>query len=296
MSEAAGHDLFGTLDHMNGYYQARRITNTTTVIGDVTGTQMYLVEGRRQAMLIDTGSGLPGLPALVRSLTDKPVSVLLTHGHCDHASGSAWFDSVYLHRADQALTQQHTQLPMRRAFVRFWAPARNTDAIPDEEWCPPRTDGFLTLEDGQIFDLGSVLLEAVCVPGHTQGMTCVLNREERTILYGDACHTQEFLWLQESSSVEEYLESLGRLDRMKGLYDTAYLSHHIIRAPRRLLEGVEDVCREVLAGRSDEEPFEFLGMTGLLRARRANLLGKRLDGGIGNIIYRKDRVFRGSKG
>lgn len=277
---------------MSGYYQTQKITATTTVIGDVTGTQMYLVEGSRRAMLIDSGSGLPGLPALVRSLTDKPVSVLLTHGHCDHASGAGWFDTVYLNRADWVLTEKHTTLMLRKPFVRFWTSAALVSAIPDASWCPPRSDGFLPLEDGQLFELGGVTLEAVAVPGHTQGMTCVLNREERSILYGDACHTQEFLWLPESSSVEEYLENLDRLRSLRELYDTAYLSHHIIRAPRGLLEGVADVCRDVLEGRSDEDPYGFLGRTDLMRAKRANALGKRFDGGIGNIIYRRDRIFR----
>ena len=280
---------------MDGYYLSQKITETTTVIGEMTGVQMYLVEGSRRAMLLDSGCGLPGLPALVRTLTDKPVSVLLTHGHGDHASGAAWFDTVYLNRNDWSLTERHTALATRKEFAKLWVPAERIDAIPDDAWCPPRSDGFLPLADGQLFDLGGVTLEAVAVPGHTQGMTCVLNREERWILFGDACNTQEFLWLPESSSVEEYLASLGRLRELRDRYDTAYLSHHITRAPKGLLEGVAEVCRDVLEGRSDEEPFAFPGGTGLLRARRANALGKRLDGGIGNLVYRKDRIFAGQK-
>ncbi len=276
---------------MNGFYRAQRITGSTTVIADAAGTQMFLVEGSRRAMLIDSGSGLPGLPELVRTLTDRPVSVLLTHGHCDHASGAAWFDTVYLNENDRAVAAHHTALAVRKPFVRYWTGAQLVNAIPDCDWCPPHPGGFLPLDDGQAFDLGGVTLEAVRVPGHTQGMTCVLNREERSILYGDACHTQEFLWLPESSTVEAYLRSLERLRALRDRYDTAYLSHHITRAPRGLLEGVMEVCRDVMEGRSDEEPFPFLGIPGLLRAKRANALGKRFDGGIGNIIYRKDRVF-----
>ena len=280
---------------MEPYYLSQKITDTTTVIGEFTGVQMYLVEGRRRAMLIDTGCGLPGLPALVRSLTDRPVSVLLTHGHCDHASGAAWFDDVYLHPGDWALAARHAALPTRKAFAKLWVPADRVDAIEEDAWCPPRAGGFLPAEDGQVFDLGGVTLETVSVPGHTPGSLCVLNRAERSILFGDACNTQEFLWLPESSSVEEYLVSLDRLRRLEGAYDTVYLSHHIIRAPRGLLEGVTGVCRDILAGRSDEEPFFFPGGADLLRAKRSNSLGKRLDGGVGNVVYRKDNIFAGKR-
>ena len=45
---------------------------------------LFLLEGSEKALLIDTGTGLFDIPALVAELTDKPLIVALTHGHVDH--------------------------------------------------------------------------------------------------------------------------------------------------------------------------------------------------------------------
>ena len=63
--------------------------------------QMYLVQGRDKALLVDTGMGVGDLAGLVRSLTSLPVMVVNTHGHPDHAGGNGGFDEVYLHPADE---------------------------------------------------------------------------------------------------------------------------------------------------------------------------------------------------
>ena len=57
---------------------------------------MYLLEGEKKAALIDTGMGRIPLEKIVRSLTNKPIFVILTHGHFDYIGGSAAFEKVCL--------------------------------------------------------------------------------------------------------------------------------------------------------------------------------------------------------
>lgn len=80
----------------NKLFYTEKITDHITRIvmpGQVFG---YLVVGSERAVLIDTGCGIGDLRSFVEQLTDKPVTVLLTHGHLDHAPGAVQFDEVYM--------------------------------------------------------------------------------------------------------------------------------------------------------------------------------------------------------
>ena len=76
------------------------ITNAFTV---QTPAICYLVEGENYALLIDTIMGFGDLNAFCRTLTDKPIKVVNTHGHGDHVCGNFHFDSCYIHPRDMAL-------------------------------------------------------------------------------------------------------------------------------------------------------------------------------------------------
>ena len=79
-------------------FRTETITPGTWLIEEDPGTgvavYMYLLEGTREALLIDTGYGSFSLKKAVHELTALPVTVLLTHGHLDHIGGSAEFEHV----------------------------------------------------------------------------------------------------------------------------------------------------------------------------------------------------------
>ena len=72
-------------------------------IRDCMGVCMTLLAGRDQALLVDTGYGLEDVRSFIRTLTDKPLTVLLTHAHHDHALGAQWFEHVRLFSGDAQL-------------------------------------------------------------------------------------------------------------------------------------------------------------------------------------------------
>ena len=57
--------------------------------------KMYLLVGNERALLIDSGYGRIDLKSIVTRITDKPVTLMLTHGYLDHASGSAPCMNLY---------------------------------------------------------------------------------------------------------------------------------------------------------------------------------------------------------
>lgn len=73
------------------YFSTEKISDAMTMIRSKSGELLYLVEGSKSAVLIDTCIGLGSLRALVEGLTGKPVTVLVSHGHIDHVSvRSTW--------------------------------------------------------------------------------------------------------------------------------------------------------------------------------------------------------------
>ena len=77
---------------------------------------MYLLEGTREALLIDTGYGSFSLKKAVHELTALPVTVLLTHGHLDHIGGSAEFEHVLIHKDDYECYCLHAGEKERELF------------------------------------------------------------------------------------------------------------------------------------------------------------------------------------
>ncbi len=103
---------------------------------------------------------------------------------------------------------------------------------------------------------------------------------------GSGGNYQTFLFDDFALPVAEYRRSLLRLEALaEGKYGRVLLSHGDGEGVPDMIARVIGVCDDILAGRSDEQPFEFLGETALL-AKAADEKGRRLDGGAGNIVYR----------
>ena len=56
--------------------------------------------------MIDTMIGYEDVHAVVRTLTDLPLVVVNTHGHCDHIYGNIYFEEAYIHPKDIELTKR----------------------------------------------------------------------------------------------------------------------------------------------------------------------------------------------
>ncbi len=174
------------------FFSSQKITNHITRIylpGDV---QAYLVEGMDKSVLIDTGCGIGDLKAYVATLTGKPITVLLTHGHLDHAPGAVQFDTVYMNLADCGIYAAHDLIQRRIDYVEttsFAGKYRREDLLPENS-----TDAFLDLQDGMRFDLGGLHITAYACPGHTPGSMAFLIEEDRMLLLGDSCNPFTFLF------------------------------------------------------------------------------------------------------
>lgn len=275
------------------YFKAKKISDRVTRIFGLAGELIYLVEGQERAALIDTSTGVGNLKEFVDNLTDKPYFVLLTHGHVDHAMGASVFDEVYMNLADKEIYKDHSHMSVRAGFLKMNV-GEAFNKIKDEDYTPVRScDRFKPLLPGDVFDLGGIKLEICIGAGHTPGMITILMVEERTLLLGDACNFFTFLFGNAPLGIASYEKSMIELDKQtKGRYDKVYLSHGDGDAPKEILDSVIELCEDIKKGNTDDIPFDFMGEKAFIAKAIDPTNGRRVDGGIANIVYSKEKVYK----
>ncbi len=274
------------------FYAVEPVNSRVACIRSACGELLYLVEGDDRAALIDTCTGVGHLKSLVDSLTDKPLTVLLTHGHVDHAPGAPEFDTVYMDHRDIPLYRRHCRMEERRGYLQANLGPRYAE-LRDEDFVPEKPDMvFLPLENGMLFDLGGLHIQAVSLRGHTQGATAFLLQEERILVLGDTCNNSTFLFDEEASTVEEYLENVcAARDALAGTFDRVFLSHHEMETGADIMDSMISLCDELLTrGGADDIPFDFMGKKAFI-AKDCDEKFHRRDGRCGNLIYSKEKLY-----
>lgn len=140
---------------------------------------MHLICGESSALLIDTGYGIGNLQAVIRRLTDLPVTVFNTHWHGDHTGGNAQFDIVYMHEYDVSYWKNALMAPDSRLLP-------HTLPYEKEALVPLAESKVCTVTDGYTFDLGSRTETVIYTPGHSAGNCMVLDDKTGILFSGDA--------------------------------------------------------------------------------------------------------------
>lgn len=271
------------------FYKAEDVTAHIKAIRSMTGEILYLVEGSDRAVLIDTCRGVGHLRQFVEKLTEKPVTVLLSHGHIDHAMGAPEFEDVYMNHEDTEVYNSMSALEDRKGYIA----ANLGGQLPDfeeDDFVPPSPMTFKDLKEGDCFDLGGIHIDVYSLPGHTKGSMIFLIREERILILGDACNKSTFLFDENSLPVERYRKELIRAgELLEGKYDRVFISHHDMEMSKDIIYNVIQVCDDILTGKTDDIVFEFMGQVNYI-AKAVGERMNRLDGIDGNIIYNKKKV------
>ena len=177
-------------------------------IKDALGSLITLLLGKEKALVLDTGYGIGNIYGEIRKITSLPLLVIDSHGHMDHTGGNYQFKEVYIHSKDYELVKKHNSLAWRKKNI---TSAKAINAIPggfDEERYLERREGnLLFLDNIKYFDLGKKTLEVIETPGHTAGSISLYCKEKKVMITSDAICQYVWLFLAESTSVKDYINS-----------------------------------------------------------------------------------------
>lgn len=201
--------------------------------GPFGNVKTYLLVGKEKAVLIDSGYGRKDLSEKVSRITDKPVMLVLTHGHIDHVGGSFRFSDVYLNKEDREIFKHHTDSAFRN---------RNFKATP-HQYPNPHDIG-----PGAI-DLGGRMIDVIKTPGHTKGSISIIDKHGKTAFIGDFINPWDtWLGLEESTNVKEYLDSLKyfRKIRDENGIEKIYSGHNLLPMSPSIVDDYIVLCEKII--------------------------------------------------
>ncbi|MBR0510934.1 MAG: MBL fold metallo-hydrolase [Clostridia bacterium] len=184
------------------------------------GVRIFLLEGTKKALVVDTGMTGLDIRALVSAHTSLDLLLLNTHADRDHIASNAQFDSFYMH-------------PSEAAFYRNEQNGRGK---------------MLPVFDGDVIDLGGRRLEIIHLPGHTPGSVTVLDRENRCLIGGDPIQEDgDIFMFGAQRDFGAYIASLKRLMLRKD-FDYIYPSHAKEKVSRDVIPQLIAGAERILAG------------------------------------------------
>jgi len=181
----------------NNYKVNRHVDKVWTILETIPSgnVNIYVVEGKDSALVIDTGFGTGDSKAFIQTLTKLPLIVVNTHGHGDHTGSNRLFSKVFLHPDDFYMV--------------------NAKASKDGKDLPVKVGSvtYVPVREGHVFDLGGRKLEVIEVPGHTHGSIVLLDKENKILFSGDNTNSLVWLFLRDCYPLEVYLKSLEKVQK-----------------------------------------------------------------------------------
>lgn len=169
----------------NNELEITQLEDHVLVFETIEKSSMYLIEGTDKAMLIDTGTKCEKLDEVVRTITKKPLYVVLTHAHGDHAGNIGFFKEIYMHPADTVLLNKSY-----KGVIHF-------------------------VKDGDEFDLGGKIIEVSHMPAHTPGSIVLLDKKAGSCYSGDAFGSgQVWLQLRPFATMKTYINSCKKMEKL----------------------------------------------------------------------------------
>ena len=207
-----------------------KINNNTWCIED-DGVRFFLLTGKNQALMIDSGMNTPNAKQIAESITTLPIKLLNTHCDIDHISGNDAFDEFYIgENESDYYFKEHNQ-----------------------------TNKVKTVKDKEIIDLGNRKLQIINLPGHTPGSIAILDIDNRVLIGGDSIQDGRIFMFGEIRNIELFITSLEELwNKYQNEFDIVYPSHGSIPVDKNLILKIIDAAKQIKNNQVEGKRIEMM--------------------------------------
>lgn len=188
----------------------------------------FLIEGDKEALLIDTGVGDGNLKEYVEKITKLPITVIFTHADGDHVGAAEKFHRRFMH-------------PCEFGYYK----SKNEKTVPMEP-----------IWEGDVINLGSYCFEVILIPGHTPGSIALLEKEKRFLIGGDSIQIGSIFMFGNGRDFNAYRASMKKLQGKLKEFDTVYASHNVLSMEANTVNLLYTAAGKVMENKVHGKPAE----------------------------------------
>ncbi len=195
----------------------------------------YIIRGTKRNLVIDVGydieEGREKIKAALKSLDCRPevTDLYITHVHEDHIGamltlrGEGCFANTYISRKDAEYFNQMRESGLQGRLLEMarWEGFSDEEArlAYEEHPASGSTGGqppvsFVTVQEGDLIDLGGFVFRVYNFPGHTMGHSALYEENKRLLFAGDhilgRISPNITFWQPDFDAIGAYLASLKR--------------------------------------------------------------------------------------
>ncbi|MCR5230428.1 MAG: MBL fold metallo-hydrolase [Solobacterium sp.] len=245
--------------------KTEKLADDLYMITETESIHCYLLIGSERALVIDAGWGYEDIRPIIRSITDKPYMLAVTHGDPDHGLGAVRFGEFCIHPLDYGKLLRNDSYEERLGMLEYRLkkmPSLNghidVDAYCSSKFSKDTEVHFLT--DGQIIDLGGKHVECILTPGHSYGHLMYFEQETGRLFSGDQITDGHNIWHflshDEQAPFQTTLNSLKGLREREEQITSIWPAHAKTPAAVSCLDDLIE-CLETELGQNYENDIPF---------------------------------------
>ena len=242
------------------WFEVYRVASDTIAIYEPHQSEetiSYLILGKRQALLLDTGMGISDLRKVTSELTPLPIIVVNSHTHDDHVGGNWQFPTIYSMDTNFSRTNAKGSTVDAQAEI---APGEICGDLPknfDAKTYRTRPWTISTyIHDGDAIDLGGRTIEILSTPGHTPDAICLFDRANGLLFTGDTYYPAAIWLYRPETDLAAYAKSIARLAALAPQVKTVLGQHNVPVAPPSVLPNLVNAFAQLQAGKTVCKPAD----------------------------------------